>query len=113
MAQMLKRIQSLFQKSLASNFNARQPISTRQGWVVFSMSLIVHSLKVVTFILGPVAFVVIAFGYVGKWLGFFGSVVVSGGWGVAVASLMFIVLFFLGRYLDRKMDEIDGNTHLG
>lgn len=70
----------------------------------------VRGAKVVTLILGPVAGVAIVFGVVGQWLGFFDSVTVRGGWGVLLASVAFVVLYFLSKHLDRKLDDMEGKS---
>jgi len=81
--------------------------------VIFGASLIVHGAKVIAFILGPAAGAAIVFLLVGHWLGFFDSVTVRGGWGVVLASLAFIALYFLGKYLDRKLGEMEGKPESG
>jgi len=82
----------------------------RASLIIFGTSLIVHGAKVIALILGPVAGVAILFGVVGQRLGFFDFITVRGGWGVVLASLAFVVLYFLGKYLDRKLDEMEGKS---
>jgi len=56
-------------------------------------------------VLGPVATVVIFFFVIGAWLGFLGSGTIITGWIVVVADLLFVVLHFARKYIDRKLEE--------
>jgi hypothetical protein len=70
-----------------------------------ALDLLVAILYFPALVLGPVVTVVIFFFLIGTWLGFFGSGTIINGWMVVVANLLFVVLHFTRRYIDRKLEE--------
>ncbi len=70
-----------------------------------ALDLLVSILYFPALVLGPVATVVIFIFLVGTWLGLFGSGTIMNGWVTIVANLLFVVLHFTRKYIDRQLEE--------
>lgn len=70
-----------------------------------ALGLLVAILYFPALVLGPVATAVILFFLTGTWLGFFGSFTIMTGWMVVVADLLFVVLHYARKHIDRKLEE--------
>lgn len=84
--------------------------TNRYGHALYLFSVVVHGLKVVAFMLGPVFLLVMAFMLIGYLLGFFGSITISHGWISVVATLLFFVFYALGRHLDRRLEALESRS---